>query len=96
MKKALLVLLVFGPLGAVATAGGFGVSFGYSDCGRSYYRPSCRSSYYRPFYGSHHYYRPSHYSSYYRPSYRSHHYYRSYSHCYRPSVVYVPRIRYCR
>lgn len=90
MKKAILAIVVFGALGAGAMAGGFSVSFGYRDCGRSYYRPSYYSHYRSPVvvYPSRSYY--------YGPSYRSHHYYRSYSHCYRPPVVYVPRVRYCR
>lgn len=86
MKRMLAVLVVFGALGAAASAGGFSVSFGYSGCGRSYYRPSYHGCYRAPVV-----YRSYRYCG---PSYR-HHYYRSYSH-YRPSVAYVPRIRYCR
>lgn len=95
MKKAMLFMVVFGALCAGAMAGGFSVSFGYRDCGRSYYRPS--------YHHYHHgYYRSpvvvySSRSYCHGPYYRSHYpRYRSYGYSYRPSAVYVPRIRYCR
>ncbi len=63
--------------------GGFSLSFGYSDCGRSYYRPHyygysrapvivyrAPSYCYRPWYGDRYYYR---YNSWDRPWGRHHH-----------------------
>ncbi|HPA16391.1 MAG TPA: hypothetical protein PLU30_01495 [Verrucomicrobiae bacterium] len=91
MKKLAAIVLAFSALGAAAMAhGGFSISFGYSDCGRSYYRPSyygyCgspvvvypyRSYCHRPLYRRY-CYRP--YSYGYWPSYGLNFGYRSYGH----------------